>query len=80
MSPREREIVKIARKFSQALYTHSASNFKTVIRVNLTRDKEVTTEDAALAENSFGPDVGGLKGNNTRSKQFLMQSEAIEIP
>ena len=37
MSPRERERVKLARKASQELGTHSARDFKAMMRMNLTR-------------------------------------------
>ena len=49
LSPRERERVKVAQKAQQEWGTHSENDFKAVIRVTLTRDNEVTTEDVALA-------------------------------
>ena len=48
--------------------------------MNLMRDNEVTTEDAALIEKTFGLDVGGLKGMTTRSKPLPTQSQVIDIP
>ena len=80
LSPRERERVRISRKTSQALSTISSSDFKATIRMSLTRGITVTTEDVALAEKTFGPDIGGLKGKTTRSKPLPMQSQAIGVP
>ena len=78
--PRERERVRIARKASQALVTHSASDIKSAIRMNLTRDNKATTEDASLAEKTFGTDIGGLKGKTTISKPLTIQSQVIDVP
>ena len=79
MSCREYERVKVDQKSSKALGTHAENDFKAVICVSLTRDNEVTIEDVELAENTFGPDSGRLKGNTTRSKPLLTQSRAIGI-
>ena len=80
LSPRESERVKVARNASQALCTHSVSDFKAAVRMSLMRDNKVTTEDVALTEKTFGPDVGGLKGMTTRSKPLLTQSQVMGIP
>ena len=80
LSPRERERVRIARKVSQALGTCSASDFKASIRMNLTRDNTVTTDDVSFAEKTFGLDIGRLKGNTMRSKLLPTQNQAISIP
>ena len=73
-------MVRISQKASQALGTCSARYFKAVIRMNLMRDNKVATEDFALSERTFGPDIGGLNGKTTRSKLFPMKSQAICIP
>ena len=80
LSPHERERVEVTRKASQALGTCSANDFKAVIRMSLMHDNEVKTEDAALAKKAFGPDIVGLKGKNTQSIPFPVQSQAICIP
>ena len=79
LSLREYERVRIAHKASQALGTHSTSDFKAAIRVNLTRDNKATTEDVALFENAFGLDISGFKGKTTRSKPLPAQSQATDI-
>ena len=67
LSLRERKRVRIARKASQALGTHSARDFKAAIRINVTRDNKVTTEDVDLDKKTFGLEIGRLKGT-TRFK------------
>ena len=79
LSPHEREIVKVTRKASQTLGTHLANDFNTVIRMNLMRDNEVTTEDVELAEKTFRPDIGELKGKVKRSRPLPIQSQAIDM-
>ena len=80
LSPRERERVKISRKSSQALGTCSTNDFKAVIRMNLMRDDEVTTDEVSLAEKTFGPEISGLKGNNVRSRTFPMKNQVMDVP
>ena len=78
-SPRERETFKIGLKYLQALGTYSANDFKVTIRMNLTGDNEVTTEDVELAEKTFRPDIGELKGKVKRSRPLPIQSQAIDM-
>ena len=80
LSPRKCERVKVARKSSQKLDTHAASVFKVVIRENLTRDDQETTEYSALTKKSFESHIGGHKGMTKRSNSSPMQSQTIENP
>ena len=48
--------------------------------MNLTRDNKLKNEDVALDENTFGLDIGGLKGKTTRFKPLPMQSQITFIP
>ena len=50
------------------------------ICVILARGNVATAEDVVLAEKTFAPDMGGLKGKTTRSRPLAAQSEAMEIP
>ena len=72
LSTHDHERVRLARKASKALGMHSTSDFNVATRVGLMHDDEVSTEDAALAEKTFGPNIGGLKGKTTRFKPFPM--------
>ena len=57
----DHERVKAARKDSKALGTHAANDFKAVIRMNLMRDNQATTEDVTLTEKTFVPEVRDSK-------------------
>ena len=48
--------------------------------MNIMRDNEVTTEDSTLAEKTFGPDIGRLKGKTEQSRQFPVQIHVVVIP
>ena len=74
LCPHDREMVKVDLNASQALGSNAANDFKALIRVNLMRDNQVKTEDAALTEKTFRTDIGELKGATTRSKPLPMQS------
>ena len=50
-----------------------------MLRMNLIRNSEITTEDIKLTEKTFGPNVGAIKGKTTRSKPNPVFSDAIEI-
>ena len=51
-----------------------------MIRMNLINHKEVTTEDATLAEKVRRPDISGIKGKTTRVKLSPMKSQIIDTP
>eukprot|EP00957_Ditylum_brightwellii_P161374 12287363-Ditylum_brightwellii.AAC.1 len=51
-----------------------------MIRMNLIRNNEVTTEDINLTVKTYGPDVGHIKGKTTRQKLLPVTSNLIEIP
>ena len=40
---------------------HAASDFKAVVRMNMTCDNKAATEDITLTENTFGPDIENSK-------------------
>ena len=48
--------------------------------MNAIGDNPVTTKDIELAEKIFGPDVGSLKGKNTRTAPIPVVDNMIEIP
>jgi hypothetical protein len=46
----------------------------------MVKNLPITTEDITIAEDTFGPDVGALKGKVTRNKPAPVTSDYIEIP
>ena len=80
MCSRERERVRIVLKSSQALDTHSASDFKAVFYTKLVCDNEVATKDVLFSEKTFGMDIGGLNAKTKRSKTLPTHSQAIGTP
>ena len=80
MSKRQRKRAKAARKIFQAVGTPTTQDLKAIIRMNLIKNMEITTEDVNLAEKAFGPDVGSMKGKSTRKSSIPAFSNVIEIP
>ena len=80
MSERQRKRAKAARKVFQAVGTPTTQDLKAIIRMNLIKNMEITTEDVNLAEKAFGPDVGSMKGKSTRKSPIPAFSNVIEIP
>ena len=80
MSERQRKRAKAARKVFQAIGTPTTQDLKSIIRMNLIKDMEITTKDVNLAEKAFGPDVGSMKGKSTRKTPIPAMSNVIEIP
>ena len=70
LTPRQFERAKKARKLFEAMDTPTIQDLKAMIRMNLIRNNEVTTEDVNLAKKAFGPDVGAIKGKTTRRNQL----------
>ena len=54
-------------------------DLKTIIRMNLVKDNQVTIEDIDLAQKLFGPDVGPIKGKTTRKKIQAQEKSNITI-
>ena len=80
LSPRERERIKVSRKFSQVLGMHSASDFKAASRMSLVCDSTATEKDVALAEKNFWPGIGSLSVKTVRSRPFPARSQVISTP
>ena len=80
LSPRQLVKAHKARQLYYALGTPSVDDLKAMIRMNLIRNNEVTTEDVKLAIKAFGPDVAGIKGKTTRRKPIPVIDNKIEIP
>ena len=80
MSERQQKRAKAARKVLQAIGTPTTQDSKAIIRMNLVKNSEITTEDVNLAEKAFGPDVGAIKGKTTRRRPAQAISNVIEIP
>ena len=80
MSERQRKRAKAARKVFQAVGTPTTQDLKSIIRMNLIKNMEITTEDVNLAKKAFGPDVGSMKGKSTRKSPIPALSNVIEIP
>ena len=51
-----------------------------MIRMNLIRNNEVTTEDVILAENAFRQDTGASKAKSTRTRPKSATNNQIKIP
>ena len=71
---------KQARDLFHALGTPSINDFKAIIRMNTINNNPVTTDDIKIAEKTFGPDIGTLKGKTTRLKPLPVMNDYIEIP
>ena len=80
LSPRQLQRAKKARKLYEAMGTPTVEDLKAMIRMNLIKNNEVTTDDVNLATRAFGPDIGAIKGKTTRSKPTPVTSNMIEIP
>ena len=80
MSERQRKRAKAARKVFQAVGTPTTKDLKSIIRRDMIKNMEVTTEDVNLVEKAFGPDIGFMKGKSTRKSPFPAFSNVIEIP
>ena len=80
LSPRQQLRAKKARKLYEAMGTPTVDDLKAMIRMNLIRNNEVTTDDINLATKAYGPDIGAIKGKTTRSRTTPVTSSKIEIP
>jgi hypothetical protein len=64
LTPRQIERSKCARKLHEAMGAPTTDDLKAMVRMNLIKDNEVTTEDINLAVCAFGPDVSTIKDAN----------------
>ena len=60
--------------------TPTVDDLKLMIRMNLIRNNEVTTNDINFVTRAFGPDIGAVKDKTTRSKPTPVTSNKTEIP
>ena len=80
LSLRQKEKAKQACKLYHALGTPTIGDLKAMIRMNLIKNNNVTTEDVHLATKVYGPDAGAIKGKTTRQKPIPVTSNIIKIP
>ncbi len=80
LSPRQQKRAKQARDLYEAMGTPTVEDLKAMIRMNLIKNNQVTTDDVNLATNAFGPDVGAIKGKTTRSRPVPVTNNIVEIP
>ena len=76
---RQFERAKRARDLFHVLGTPSTNDFKAIIHLNMINNNPVTTDDIKIAEKSFGPDIGTLKGKTTRRKPLPVVNDYISI-
>ena len=50
-----------------------------MIKMNLIKNNKVTTDNVNLATKAYGPNVGEMKGNNTRSRPTPVVRNRVEI-
>ena len=80
MSQAQREKAKRARRMCQAIGTPTTSDLSAMIRMNLIKDNEVTSEDTVLAEEAHREDIRSCKGKSARSKPKVAISNRITLP
>jgi hypothetical protein len=68
LSPRQQKRAKRARELYKAMGTPMVDDLKAMIHMNRIKNNLVTTDNVNLATKAYGPDVGGTKGNTTRSQ------------
>ena len=61
MSERQQKRAKAARKAFQVIGTPTTQDLKIIIRMNLIKNSDITTEDVKLIEKTFGPELGAIK-------------------
>jgi len=71
---------KRARELCHAVGTPSIKDFKAIITMNCIKNNPVTIEDIDIAEKTFGPDIGALKGKTTHTKPAPVIDDFIETP
>eukprot|EP00957_Ditylum_brightwellii_P059907 4548275-Ditylum_brightwellii.AAC.1 len=78
--PRQIKHAKKAQKMFEAMGTPSWWDLKALIRMNLVKNKDVTTEDVNLGLKAYGPDVGEVKAKMTQHCPDPVQDRTIKIP
>ena len=68
-----------AKKLQNMIGWPSTKNILGYIKNKIIYNFPVTRYDTLAAEESFGPDVGALKGETTRSKLFTVHGRGINI-
>jgi hypothetical protein len=80
LSPRQQKRAKKARELYEAMGAPTMDDLKAMIRLNLIKNNQVTTDDVNLATKAYGPDVATIKGKTTRRKPTPVTSNLVEIP
>ena len=80
LTPRQQKKARMARDLYHAMGTPSINDLRAMIRMNLIRNNQVTTQDLELAERAYGKDIATLKGKTTRSKPMPVMNDLIDIP
>ena len=77
-------IQKKRAKKSQGLYkamrTPTVDNLKTMIQMNITKNKVLAADNVNLTTNAYGPDVEWIKDKSKRSRPKPFVSNIVEIP
>ena len=77
---RQFENAKRARKLYHILGCPTVENFKHILRQKIIKNCPVTIDDVNIAEKIFGPDIGAMKGKNTRHRPTPVKDDLVEIP
>ena len=80
LSPRQQARARKARSLYHATSTPTVADLKAIIRMNLIRNNQVSTEDVNLATKAYGKDIGTIKAKTTRSRPAPVTSNLVEIP
>jgi hypothetical protein len=80
LSPRQQGRARKARALYHAMGTPTLDDLIAMIRMNLIKNNEVTTEDVNLATRLYGEDIGTIKAKTTRQRPAPVTSNLVEIP
>ena len=69
-----------SRKIFHAIEIPSVDDLKSMIRLNLTKNNEVDTDDINPATKAFSLDISEIKGKTMRRKPALVVNNIVELP